>query len=550
MKTLIRRLAIGAVGLTALPLLVGCGAAVGTLEPHRFAKLPANHTEATVYYPKGDVTESVLMMRTSGPKTVRAGERFEYKIELYNPTDQTIVKDIVISDRLSPEFELVSSTPRWADLNRFEPKEKLLAELREPETDLDDVRKATPAMLKGRFVSIESPHEAERVRWYIEELYPEKLVTIRVRGKARSEGHWKSCASASYDLSACMAAKIVSPELELVADLDREFILCQQDQADLRMRVRNSGSGKTEDVTVTARLPQGMSHNGSQTITERVGKLPAGQSETITRAVHVDRPGKYVVQATAKSRSGLSSDAGAVTLTAREAELEVEALGPEDSYVGVPIEYELRVRNIGNAPARDVVIESSVPSAAAFVDATHNGRLVDGAVRWRLDELPAGKYVPVTVRFEGEDDGYVRNVVTARSACSADVTAIARTRLEGIATMVVEVVDTQDPIRVGNDEIYEIRVHNQGSAPETNVLVRCRLPEGQEFVSARGTTDLRSGSREVVFQPVRTLAADETARWNVKTRGTRTGDMRFQVTVDSDQHGRPVRETEATRVFD
>jgi uncharacterized repeat protein (TIGR01451 family) len=132
------------------------------------------------------------------------------------------------------------------------------------------------------------------------------------------------------------------------------------------------------------------------------------------------------------------------------------------------------------------------------------------------------------------------------------VTAIARTQLEGVASMVVEVVDTQDPIRVGSDEIYEIRVHNQGSAPETDVLVACELPDGQQFVSASGTTDARtrSGAKQVLFEPVVRLAADETATWKVKVRGTRAGDMRFRVQVDSEQHGRPVRETEATRVFD
>lgn len=192
--------------LAALPLIAGCGATMGTLEPVRFSTLPADHTEATVYYPKGDLTESVLMMRTSGPKTVQAGETFEYKIELYNPTDRTIVKSIVIADDLSAHFELVSSTPTWTDLNRLEPKEALTSTLRTPNEDLDNARKSAPTMIQGRFVSTTAPHEADRVRWYIEELYPEKLVTIRVRGKANREGNWISCATASYNLGACMAA--------------------------------------------------------------------------------------------------------------------------------------------------------------------------------------------------------------------------------------------------------------------------------------------------------------------------------------------------------
>lgn len=543
---------LGGLGIVGATLLAGCGTHAGTLEPHRFTTLPPDHTEATVYYPKGDVFESVLMMRTSGPETVRAGEEFEYKIELYNPTDSTIIKHITVTDYVPPQFELVSTTPRWTDLNRLEPKEPLVEELRTPHTDLDDVRKGAPTILEGRFVSTDEPYEADRVRWFIEELYPEKLITIRVRGRAQSEGHWMTCATADYQLGACMAAKIVAPELKLTANLERHFVLCETDKTDLTMHVSNTGSGKTQDVTVTAHLPPGLSHNGQQKITEHVGKIAAGDSKKITKLLKVDGPGTYVVRAQAKSRTGISTDSGSVKLTAREAVLQVESSGPDEEYVGLPIEYEVRVSNIGDAPARDVVIRNEVPKGAEFVDATNHGQLKGNAVEWRLDELPAGKYVPLTVRFEGQDRGYVRSVVTAHSKCSTDVTAIARTELEGVATMVVEVVDTQDPIRVGGEEIYEIRVHNQGSKAETDVMVVCELPDGQRFVSSSGTTQTRgrSGANRVVFRPVAELAADETATWKVKVRGTQTGDMRFRVQVDSDQHGRPVRETEATRVFD
>lgn len=545
-----REIGLSVLSITAMLTVVGCGAMVGTLEPHRFSAVPAGHTEATVYYPKGDVTESVLMLRTTGPKTVRAGEMFEYKIELYNPTDRTIVKNIVVSDYLSPEYELVRSTPSWTDLNRFERKTKLASDLRQPHEDFDSSRKSAPDMARARYVSCEQPAEADLVQWYIEELYPEKLVTIRVNGRAKSEGHWKSCATASYDLGACMAAKVVSPELKLVAHLEREFVLCDTDQTDLRMQVRNAGSGKTEDVTVTAALPPGMTYKGSRAITERVGKLPPGESKTIRKSLHVERPGTYKVQAKAKSRSGLSTDAASVVLRAHEPDIEIEVLGPDEEYVGLPVEYEIRVSNVGDVSAKDLVIENAVPSGAEFVDATNKGKLRGNTVRWHLDELPAGKYVPLSVRFKGTDKGYLRSVVTARSECSMDVTAIARTELEGVASMVVEVVDTQDPIRVGSEEVYEIRVHNQGSAPETDVMVTCEVPDGQQFVSASGSTKVKSSSKTIVFHPVKRLGPDDTARWKVRVRGIRSGDMRFRVAVDSDQHGRPVRETEATRVFD
>ncbi len=535
----------------ALPVAVGCAPA-GTLEPARFSTLPPGHSESNVYYPKGDVTESVLMMRTSGPKTVRSGEEFEYKIELYNPTDMTIIRDIVVTNYLSSHFELISSTPNWSDLNVLEDKDKMLDELRESHTDLDDVRKAPPRIIRSRYVSCPEAVHADRVRWYIEELFPEKLVTIRVRGKAKGEGSWRTCASASYDLSTCLAAKIVSPELKLTTLLPRQFILCGMDQTDLTMRVSNTGSGKTEDVTVTAQLPQGLSYEGGRVISEHVGMVPAGETETITKPLRVHEPGDYVVQATATSKSGLSTDAASVTLTAREAELDISIDGPREEYVGLAVEYDVTVKNIGNAATQNLMIEAPVPNGSTFVDASHGGGLASDTVQWKPGELKPGESITLSVRFMTADKGYIRSVATAQSKCASDVTAIARTKLEGVASMVVEVVDNQDPIRIGETETYEIRVKNQGSAPETNVMVSCKLPDGQEFISAEGTTNARSrtGAKQVILRPVPKLTAGQEAKWKIKVRGTRAGDMRFRVAVDSDQHGRPVRETEATRVFD
>lgn len=534
-----------------LPIVFGC-AATGTLEPARFHKIPPGHTEATVYYPKGDVTESVLIVRTSGPKTVKAGEEFEYKIELYNPTDKTLIKRIEVTNYLSPHFELVSSTPKWSDLNILEPEQDVVHAMRTPLSDFDSIDKQKPVIVRSRYISCPTASHAERVQWFIEELFPENLVTIRVRGKAKGEGNWMNCVTANYDLSACMAAKIVSPELKLTTSLPREFILCGTDQTDLTMQVSNTGSGKTEDVTVTAQLPEGLSYNGSRVITEHVGNLPAGETKRISKDLHVHEPGQYIVQSSAKSKSGLATDAAAVTLTAREAELDIEIDGPREEYVGLAVEYDIVVKNTGNAATQDLVIENDIPSGSSFVDASHGGSLNSKTVQWQPGELKPGESMTLSVRFMPKKKGYIRSVATARSKCAADVTAIARTRLEGVASMVVEVVDTQDPIRVGATETYEIRVKNQGSAPETNVMVACQLPPGQEFLSAKGETQAKSrtGAKNVILRPVKKLSPGQTANWKIQVRGTQAGDMRFRVAVDSDQHGRPVRETEATRVFD
>lgn len=62
--------------LAVIIVTAGCNTTTMTSEPARFSKVQPDHFESIVYYPKGDLTESVLMVRVSGPKSVLAGETF------------------------------------------------------------------------------------------------------------------------------------------------------------------------------------------------------------------------------------------------------------------------------------------------------------------------------------------------------------------------------------------------------------------------------------------------------------------------------------------
>ena len=343
----------------------------------------------------------------------------------------------------------------------------------------------------------------------------------------------------------------MAPELTLATLLPREFEICETDNVDLEIRVSNTGSGTTSDVVVEAKLPEGLSYEGRSVFRHNVGTLKAGERKKFNAPLKVHAPGRYAVQATAKSNNGMSTDAATVTLTARESDLQVQTAGPSEEYLGIPVEYEILVRNDGSATAREVKIESVVPTGAELVDASSGGKLDGNLVHWEITELPAGQTALFRVRYESQDGGVMRNVVTAKSLCSSDTTAIARTKLRGVASMVVEVVDTEDPIKVGDEEVYKIRVTNQGSAPETNVMVECTIPGEMRLVSANGASETNGNGRsdDIYFRPLRELKAGETAEWEVKVQRIQPGDLRFAVTVDSDQHNRPVRETEATRVF-
>lgn len=119
----------------------------------------------------------------------------------------------------------------------------------------------------------------------------------------------------------------------------------------------------------------------------------------------------------------------------------------------------------------------------------------------------------------------------------------------GIPAVLLEVIDLEDPIEVGNPVTYEIRVTNQGSAPGTNIRLTCLLPELQEFISGTGATAVNAQARQVTLEPLAVLEPKATATWRVLVRAVAPGDARFKVELVSDQFAQPIDEHEATQQY-
>jgi len=122
--------------------------------------------------------------------------------------------------------------------------------------------------------------------------------------------------------------------------------------------------------------------------------------------------------------------------------------------------------------------------------------------------------------------------------------------VKGIPAILLECVDLADPIEVGAQETYVITVTNQGSADGTNIVVACTLPPEEQFVSASGPTKETVRGRQVTFAPLKSLAPKAKATYRVVVKGAKPGDVRFKVSLTSDQMTSPAGETESTHIYE
>jgi uncharacterized repeat protein (TIGR01451 family) len=159
----------------------------------------------------------------------------------------------------------------------------------------------------------------------------------------------------------------------------------------------------------------------------------------------------------------------------------------------------------------------------------------------------------VTFTLSGTEAAALQTTARARAVCASEVTDSVSTRILTIPALVLESVDLADPVRVGDNVVYRIRVTNQGSGPDNNIRVSATLPPEEQYVSARGATEAtseRGQKGEVVrFAPVATLAPGRTAEWELTAKANQAGDVRFEVQLESDSLTKPAYENEPTRLY-
>jgi len=208
------------------------------------------------------------------------------------------------------------------------------------------------------------------------------------------------------------------------------------------------------------------------------------------------------------------------------------------------------VSNNGDGPSNNTTVNVTLPSGAEYIGASSGGTMSGNGVTFSLGTLAAGESRDVSVDLVGRAPGNLRVSASASGACADPVNTSCQTEYRGIPAILLEVVDIDDPVEIGQQTTYVIRVTNQGSADDRNVVVKCVLPDELAYVSAAGATQARVDGQTITFGTERVLNPKEVVEWRLTVRATAEADVRFAVEMTSDSFTRPIRETESTNLYE
>ena len=329
----------------------------------------------------------------------------------------------------------------------------------------------------------------------------------------------------------------------------QEAYLC--DDVYVMYRLENVGSGETGAITIKEELPEGLMAGGERTITLQSDPLGAGETfESEPMQLNLEGAALQGSMMQVYGRAvgegeRLGDLSGSSPLKLMKPEITLAVRSPGEQYFGRDISLEAVVTNVSDVPAKDVAVMIPLPEGSQRVSLNDSSlEISEGAVR--IDRLDPGESRTVGITFRPTAPGDYSGQASAGAYCAARVQKPVQLSVVGIPALQVEAIDTTDPVEVGGETTYRVRIINEGNATDTNVKVTGELPEGFSFVSAsEGVT----GEGRTLSFPVReSLAAGEELYFEIVAKAEQAGRVSFKLDVRSDNLA-DGRETEPTTAF-
>ena len=451
---------------------------------------------------EGAQTPSVVIQKRA-PAEVKVGKPASFVIHLRNVGSAEAI-DVRVEDRVPAGMQLVDATP--------------------------------------------SPlQQGDRLLWQLGAIPAGDERTITMQLVPEREGELGSVARVSFEAAASVRTVSTRPELKIVQRAPEAVLIGQQ--LEIELEVSNPGSGEAIGVVLQVDVPEGLEHPKGRQLDNLLGSLRPGEVRREVLRLRAVAPGRIENVVRLVSDDGLTHE-HTIDVDVIAPQIQVRLNGPSRRYLERQATYQLEIANVGSAEATNVEIAAYLDRGLTFVSTGNQGQYDPArhAVFWSLARLPsdAGDSVPLTLLPVEEGEQAIRLEAAAdlgvREQHEQSVT------VDSLAELTFQLADSADPIELGAETTYEIRLANSGSRDDGNVRVQLQLPPGLELLSSDVDAE-HDGRGGVFFEPKQRFATGAEAIYRVQVRGVQPGRHVAKVTVVSDQSDVPVTKEESTMVY-
>jgi uncharacterized repeat protein (TIGR01451 family) len=384
--------------------------------------------------------------------------------------------------------------------------------------------------------------------WNLGTMQPGDEIAISMQITPEAEGEIGSVAQVGFSGKATARTVSTRPLLKIEHTAPKQVMIGQEVR--LGVTITNPGSGAATGVVVEEDVPEGLSHVAGNELEYEIGVLRPGESRELELSLKAEKPGLLENTILVRGEGNLTSQ-HRVQIEVISPQLQVGVNGPKKRFLDRQATYSVAVANPGTAAARDVQLIAYLPKGMTYVSSDSEGQYDAGqhAVLWGLEELPAGKSGTVKLIATPVETGEQKIRVEGKADLGLSVVSEQSVQVDAASELVFSISDLNDPIEVGTDTTYEVRVSNRGSRPATNVRLTAALPNEIKLVSGDGPSRASAKGQQIAFEPVGRINSGEEVTFKIHAQGIRAGDHLIRVQISSDEFPNPVTKEESTQVY-
>ena len=233
-----------------------------------------------------------------------------------------------------------------------------------------------------------------------------------------------------------------------------------------------------------------------------------------------------IVGAALSVRKGKRGRVGAATGTPGNPEQEgpqtpsivLEKVAPKEIQVGKEATFRIRVRNVGNVTAKQVLVRDEVPQGTRLIETTPPAtQTAGGALLWEFGEIKPGDQAEATMTLLPLSEGEIGSVATVSMQAQASARTFC-TKPE----LLMEVTMTPS-VLIGDTVAMVIKLTNPGSGTASGVVIEATIPDGLSHVAGR----------EIEYE-IGDLAPDQTRQLQLDLKALRAGQLVAQLSARGD----------------
>lgn len=388
-----------------------------------------------------------------------------------------------------------------------------------------------------------------KVQWVLGQLAPGEERSLELELRPTRPGEIGSVAQVTFSTQASARTRVTRPELSVEHFGPAKVLI--GNQATLRFVVHNRGDGPATDVLLLERVPSQLKFNDEfRDLEYPIGTIPPGKSKEISLSLTAVEAGKFENLVMVTGGGGLEAR-HRIEMEVVAPKLDGQITGPSRRFLKREAAHTYSVGNSGTAPATNVDIVARLPRGVQFVSANNRGQYDPGShsVYWSLAELSPGQSASVALTTLPIETGTHEIEFRTSADLKQNISNRQTLTIEHLVDVFFDIRDTTDPIEVGGNTSYRIRIVNQGTKPATEVRLEVQMADGVRPVRVDGDVRHDIQGQTVMFAPITSINPGEEIVLDIEAVGTAAGEHRVSANLHTRERDVNLTKQESTRVY-